>query len=226
MNTSQAEKLLQSVSPSLTAGYEMVNLHGRTLCSIYKEYIDVVLKRKKISFYLPLFLIISLVVVGVGAACYFTTFPETKPLEAIMIIAVIGAVCIYLLIYPLQTRLWKYNDIINKSDNIFNKFEQSVKGLDPYFVMTNRIYTAEYTHEFLVDLAVRWLGAEKKFKVKRLKENELTLSILEAGNREEKCRKEFEKLLENAEKFGLVFNKTELFASARARSILDETMMS
>lgn len=215
MDASEMGKILQSVSPSLAAGYEVRNLKGKSLRSVYEEYLDAVEKRKKIS--LPLICFFAFILSAIIAIiAVYLHFFLSAPVVLGMVFLMIGA---SIAAYPVGStinKLWKYNRIIAKCEEVFSEFEQSVKTLDPR-MMTNRVYTEEFTRDILIVQAVRLLDAEKKFKEKRLDECERISSILEAGNWEVRCRDELEKLLKGAEKFGLSFNKKELFVEAKSR---------
>ena len=205
MNTSEAENLLESVSWSLFAGYEMKNLEGKSLRDIYEEYKVAVAKRKKISSVFFAFLTWISVIVLAIVCLYLYHFTCS---ELVIVFGIIGLALIYYftISYPMD-KAWKYNRIIAKCEEGFNEFEQSVKAIDLQGVLTKHVHTDLSTHYALVVSAAILLEVEKKFKETRLNESESTCSVLEAGNWEVRCRNEFEKSLKGAEKFGLYFNK-------------------
>lgn len=215
MNKSEAENLLNSVSWSLFAGYELKNLEGRTLRDIYEEYIDAVAKRKKMSFLLYCSVVIGFILVCAVLVSCSIYFPEQTVLEGVATILG-GTALIYFITFFPHLKLWKYSYIIGKCEGVFNEFKYSVEALNPQGIMTSRVYTEASTYNTLAMSADRLLTAEKKFKERRLIESELIDSILDAGHEELRCRNELEKLLKAAEKFGLLFNKSELFREAEA----------
>ncbi len=217
MNTNEIERLLQVVSPSLVAGYETKNLAGKSLKGIYEEYKATAVKSKKSLLVLKWLVLTSIPTVSLVGIYFFTT-TGSKIFSGIFIWAVCLAA--FLAIDHISADILKYSRLMCQREDILKAFEQSVKALG---AMTNHVYTEESVGDSLIELAVKLLHGGKKLKENTvINQSSLAVcnweAIFDAYNCEVGGSVEFEKLLQEAEKFNLHLSKKVLFATASAKT--------
>lgn len=210
-NNSNMNDLLARVSPALLAGYEAKNLpEGRTLKGVNEE--QRMLGRKGLT---SLFFAFSWLVVGfvlfsvlldqsVGARPI--TEKEHLAITALRAIA-LGAPFFFFL-----SRVFRWDNLQTENGLILKAFREAVEQLRP--VGTFETYTESSVRGVLVLLAIKLLGAEEATMEIRRDEKIATEWLARYCSFELQHREEFEQMLKTAEKFGLTFDKADLFKAA------------
>lgn len=211
MEAYEIDGLLKQVSPELLAGYEKKNLSGEALAVVNQEYKSAVRMHVKFDYWVDRISMYAGFGMWIGMLTFFTGNAK------ISISVMFGSVFLMsFVIYGIVTkRDRKCREIRTRCESILANFRQSVKGLDPTWCSPNDRYNETSVRETLVGFAFKLLDAESKFKKERMLEDAATYSVLHYGNWEVKCRDELENRLRAVEKFGMTFNKADLFKDAR-----------
>lgn len=214
MNKNGIDDLLQVVSPELIAGYVARNFTaGSSLHAVNEEY--KVARQQNATDILNLqFLVIWSAFVGL-ILCTYLAFWADVPFDiAFISMVAITAPAFMYSVYPVWLES-KDRETRYRCEPILRDFKQAVEALNMPLTRMEE-YNEISVREILISLAVLLLRAETSFKQIRMKENIPTCNVISYGETEEAWRKHFEVALSAATKFGLVFNKADLFRSAKA----------
>lgn len=217
MKTHEIDDLLNDVSPSLIAEYEAKNLNGTTLRAVNEEY--KIFCKKDGSFKLGLLIPTAMILLGVSLASALAFGPNNSA-PALLLVVFLVVVWIS---YPASKQQEEHLATLASYEKFLGEFREAVRALSHSNGWVS--YTEDWIHEALIYLASQLLDAERDFKQVRMRENVLTIVVVACGDNEMRRCKKFGKMLMAAEKFGLTFNKREIFAEAKARKVLDEAFM-
>lgn len=213
MNKNGIDDLLKVVSPELIAGYEVMNLGGKTLKSIYEEYdaSQSGIKKYELSTVAAMaFAIIS--VFAVFAAFLFFGF---DPLFAIVSALIVAVASMGLLFRPKFKKLMKYQLLRNDYHYILEDFKEAVEALSPFGgTIMMHSYTNDSVWGTLFLLAVRTLEAGSEFNVACSMKASIT-NVQKTIEWEQDCRKRFNDMFEASTKFGLDFTKARIYQAAQ-----------
>jgi len=216
MEEYEIDDLLKQVSPELLAGYEKKNLTEGTLMGVNEKYKLAIKKNRNLSSsWSKRVLCIALLALTGTIVSIVSPYDSLQSYVGVGL--VIGGILssIFLLLGPIEKNMGEFQDVRDRYEPILTNFRQSVEGLNPTWCGFYDKYDETSVRETLVGFTVRLLDAEIKFKRERMFEDAATFSVVHYGNWEVKCRDELENMLRAVEKFGLAFDKGDLFKDAK-----------
>lgn len=212
MDENGIDDLLKVVSPGLIAGYEERNLNGKSLSKVNEEYKDVV-QDGGMDFLDWAKLAVFSVLVGVILYFYFWAFTDVPRGTAFASMIIVAAPAYFYFLFPARWKYKKDQEIRYKCESILSDFRQSVQALDVPLTRMEE-YNEVSVREAIMILTLWLLHAESSFKQIRFMKNIPASAIISYGEAEVACRKHLETVLSAAKKFGLDFNKAEIFRAA------------
>jgi hypothetical protein len=211
-DSSEFDGVLASVSPELVRNYESMNLPvGTTLAQVNEEY----KKTDKDPWAQSQFFVIVFMIVMFAVSALSGYFISKRLfLGGLLLYLFSGVLGCWWLLIPERRKALRAVENIHRLKQILMTFRESVKLLNQTG-RTMRMVSKDAVRGELVCIAVWILDAEKKFDQVRMDERRDIFQIMHLGNYIQTNQEKLRETLEGAKRFGLEFNKTEIFADAR-----------
>ncbi len=210
MKNHNIDDLLESVSPSLIAGYEKQN--KVELANTNEEY-------KRVSDKDPYAIIMTcmkvMLVAGIVAliSSLIINIHYNRPYLSLVVMAAIMFPFLAYFKFVVGKKVLRIKEITERCTPILEGFRDAVEGLYPSG--RSHEYNEEDTHDELVFCAVQILDAEIKFDAVRVKTERMLHDIIHLGNFIKKWSGKLDETIRHNRKFGIEAKRAELFAEAR-----------
>jgi hypothetical protein len=213
MNTRNYEidDLLEKISPELIARYEQVTLGGESLKNIHKKYEEVLSQKCKYNSAATFFQSVFILVLAAGLI--FLRYPWVFAVAAIASFAC-GVYCISRVKYLAELSL--------ACEQRLEDFIDASQGLKHPIIQVEEGYSEANVKHNLVCHAYQILVAEKRLDRVRLQKERRLLDLLGCASLLSNCQHAFSIAMRRVEKFGLKFDREELFAWANKIVQMDE----
>jgi len=213
----EIDDLLEVVSPVLVGNYERLNLPAgaSSLMEVNEEYKGA---NKDLSSIITKgqLLLLKVVVVGYILAAILSMFGIPVLTSFIPLVGSASAVAFWI-DRVLSKKVQKAKEVLSRCRPILQDFREALDALGSPVGATNREYTEASVHSNFVTHAVTILDGEIKLDKIRLGAERRTSDLIHLANWIEKRQAKFRKASEGLKKFGLKFDKRELFAEAKKR---------